>query len=403
MNNAATIGLAVSAFALSAAVGHAEISDGKVKLGVLTDLTGTYSDASGEGSVEAVRMAIEEFGGTVAGMPVELVSADHQNKPEIGSNIVNQWLDVEQVDTIIDVPTSSVALAVQEITRNKERVFLVTGGGTDVLTGAECSPTTAHWAYDTYALAQGMGRHGVQNLGKSWYFLSVDYAFGTAMEKALSEFLTANGGDVSGSVRHALGNTDFSSFLLQAQSSGSDVIALANAGADTINSVKQAYEFGIPQGGQKLAALLMFPTDVSSLGLEVAQTMTLVEGFNAERDDESRAFANAFIERTGKLPSVIQAGAYSAARHYLKAIEALGSDKALDVMAQMRETPVDDAFAKNGTLREDGRMVHDMYLMQVKAPAESTGPWDLYKVLATIPGDEAFRSLEDGQCPLVGK
>lgn len=392
---------AVCALALAASAAAAEISDGKVKIGVLNDMSGAYADPSGMGSVEAVRLAIEEFGGSVAGAPIEIVHADHQNKPDVGAALANRWIDTEQVDVIVDVPTSSVALAVQDITRAKNRAFLISGAGAERLTGAACSPTTAHWAYDTYALAQGMGRYGVETLGKTWYFLTVDYAFGAALEEALSKVLLANGAEINGSVRHPLGTTDFSSYVLQAQASGARVIALANAGADTVNAIKQSQEFGLPQGGQILASLLMFPSDIASLGLEAAQGLAMVDGWNPDRDEESRAFAKAFLDRTGRLPSMIQAGSYSAVRHYLAAIAALGSDEATDVVNKMRDMPINDAFAKNGTLRADGRMVHDMYLMQVKSPAESSGPWDFYKVLATLPGDEVYRPLAEGGCPLV--
>ncbi|PWC39480.1 ABC transporter substrate-binding protein [Azospirillum sp. TSO35-2] len=387
--------------ALIAGAAHAQISDGKVKIAVLNDMTGVYADPTGMGSVEAVRMAVEEMGGKVAGKPVEVIFADHQNKADIGASLVNKWIDTEQVDVIVDVPTSSVALAVQEITKRKNRVFLISGGGAAQLTGEACSPTTAHWTYDTYALAQGMGKAGAKILGDSWYFLTVDYAFGHALEQSLTEVLKANGAKVTGSVRHPLNTADFSSYLLQAQGSGAKVIALANAGGDTANSIKQAQEFGLPQGGQTLASLLMFPTDVHSLGLKAAQGLVLMDGWNADRDDDARAFAKAYIARTGKMPSMIQTGSYSAVRHYLKAIEAAGTDEAKAVMVKMRETPVNDAFAKGGTLRADGRMVHDMYLMQVKSPAESKGPWDYYKVLTTIPGNEAYRPIDKGGCPLV--
>jgi len=299
------------------------------------------------------------------------------------------------------VPTSSVALAVQEITREKNRAFLISGAGAEQLTGEACSPTTAQWTYDTYAQAQGMGKYGVETLGDSWFFLTVDYAFGHALEASVSRVLQETGATIAGAVRHPLGTSDFSSFVLQAQSSGAKVIALANAGADTANAIKQAQEFGVTQGGQTLASMLMFPSDIHALGLEATQGMALVDGFNADRDAESRAFADAYIKRTGTLPSMIQAGNYSSVRHYLKAIEELGTDEATAVVNKMREMPVNDAFAQNGKLRADGRMVHDMYLMQVKTPEESSGEWDYYKVLATLPGDEVYRPMADGGCPLV--
>ncbi|ARJ69281.1 ABC transporter substrate-binding protein [Paracoccus contaminans] len=389
--------------AITAGAAQADISDGRIKLGVLTDKGGAYSDAAGEGSVEAVRIAVEELGGSVAGMPVEVISADHQNKPDVGSAIASRWFDTEQVDAIVDVPTSSVALAVQQIARQKNRALLVSGGGSEELTGKTCSPTSVQWTYDTYALAHGMGKFGVETLGDSWFFLTVDYSFGAALEKSLTDVLTQNGAKVIGSARHPLGTTDFSSYILQAQASGAKVIALANASGDTVNAIKQAQEFGVTQGGQHLASMVMFPSDVKSLGLEAAQGLALIDGWNPERDDESRAFAQKFLARTGKMPSMVQAGSYSAVRHYLKAIAEIGSDDATQVVQQMRKMPVDDAFARNGVVRPDGRMVHDMYLMRVKKPAESTGPWDLYSVLATIPGDQVFRPLDAGGCPLANQ
>ncbi len=396
-------GTAAIAALLGAGVAGAEISDGKVKIGILNDMSGAYADATGMGSVEAARMAIEEFGGKVAGAPIELVYADHQNKPDVGAATANRWIDTEQVDVIADTPTSSVALAVQDITRQKNRIFLISGAGAEQITGTSCSPTSAQWTYDTYALSQGMGKYGVETLGKTWYFLTVDYAFGQALEASLTKVLQANGAEIVGAVKHPLGTTDFSSFVLQAQSSGAQVVTLANAGADTVNAIKQAQEFGLTQSGQTLASLLMFPSDIKSLGLDAAQGLAMVDGWNPDRDDDSRAFAKAYLERTGSLPSMVQVGVYSSIRHMLKAIEATGTDEAVTVVNKMREMPVNDAFAKGGTLRVDGRMVHDMYLMQVKSPAESTGEWDLYKVLATIPGDEVYRPLDAGGCPLVGK
>lgn len=394
---------AAGMLALAASAAQAEISDGRIKLGVLTDKGGAYSDAAGEGSVEAVRIAVEEMGGSVAGVPVEVISADHQNKPDVGSAIASRWFDTEQVDAIVDVPTSSVALAVQQIARQKNRALLVSGAGSEELTGKTCSPTSVQWTYDTYALAHGMGKFGVETLGDTWFFLTVDYSFGAALEKSLTDVLAQNGAKVIGSARHPLGTTDFSSYILQAQSSGARVIALANASGDTVNAIKQAQEFGVTQGGQHLASMVMFPGDVKSLGLEAAQGLALIDGWNPERDDESRAFAQKFLARTGKMPSMVHAGSYSAVRHYLRAIAEIGSDDATQVVQQMRKMPVNDAFARNGVVRPDGRMVHDMYLMRVKTPAESTGPWDLYSVLATIPGEQVFRPLDAGGCPLANQ
>ena len=394
--------LGATATMLLAAGAQAQVSDDVVKLGVLNDQSGVYADLAGHGSVEAARMAVEDFGGTVLGKSIEVISADHQNKPDVGANIVNQWIDVDQVDAVVDVPTSSVALAVQEITRQKNRVHLNSTGGTSDLTGKACSPTTAHWTYDTFALANGTGRAVVQDGGESWFFLTADYAFGHALERDTAAAVEAAGGQVLGTVRHPFPNNDFSSFLLQAQASGSNVIGLANAGGDTINAIKQAREFGITQAGQRLAGLLIFLSDIHSLGLETAQGLVLTTGFYWDLDDETRAWSKRFAERNnGRMPTMVQAGVYSAILHYLRAIEAAGTDEAKAVMAKMKELPIDDFFAKNGKLRQDGRMVHDMYLVQVKTPEESKGPWDYYKILRTIPGDEAFRPLQDGNCPLV--
>lgn len=393
-----TIGLCLLA---SSAFAEDGVSDGKIKIGVLTDMSGPYAESTGQGSVEAVRMAVEELANKVAGTSIELVSADHQNKPDIAASIANKWIDVDQVDVIVDVPNSAAALAIQDITRKKNRILLASGGGTAQLTGPSCSPTTAQWTYDTFALSQVMGRAGVQKLGDTWYFLTVDYAFGHALESDLSAVLAANGARVVGRVRHPLNTADFSSYLLQAQASGAKVVALANAGGDTATAIKQAQEFGLPQSGQTMASLLMFPTDIQALGLPAAQGLVFPYGWYADRDAESRAFAKAFITRTGRMPSMIQVGAYSAVRHYLRAIDATKTDKADAVMAQMRKEPINDAFAKGGTLRPDGRMVHDMYLMQVKKPEDSTGNWDFSNVLSTIPGQEAFRPLNAGGCPLT--
>lgn len=393
-------GAAACVLALSTAA-QAQISDDKVRIGVLNDMAGGYSEQTGMGSVEAARMAIEEMGGKVAGKPIELIFADHQNKADVGASVANKWIDVDRVDVIADVPNSSVSLAVQEITRRKNRAFLISGGAAAQMTGESCSPTSAHWTYDTYSLSEGLGKYGRKLLGDNWFMLVVDYNAGYAMEGSLSTVLKASGASVVGSVRHPLNTSDFSSYLLRAQGSGAKVIALANAGADTVNSIKQAEEFGLAQGGQVLTSLMLFPSDIKALGLKSANGLVFVDGWNADRDDDSRAFAKAFMARTGKLPSMIQVGVYSAVRQYLKAVEVTGTDDAKTVIARMREMPVNDAFAKGGKLRADGRMVHDMYLMQVKSPADSKGPWDFYNVLATIPGDEAFRPMDKGGCPLV--
>jgi branched-chain amino acid transport system substrate-binding protein len=395
-------GVALSALIASQA--SAQVSDDVVKLGVLNDQSGAYADLAGPGSVEAAKMAVEDFGGKVLGKPVQVIFADHQNKPDVGSNIVNQWIDVDKVDAVIDVPTSSVALAVQEITKNKNRVHINSTAASSDLTGKSCSPTAVHYTYDTYALASGTGKATVKDGGDSWYFITADYAFGHALEKDTAAAVVAGGGKVVGQVRAPFPTSDFSSFLLQAQASKAKVIGLANAGADTINSIKQAGEFGITQSGQRLAGLLVFISDVHSLGLKAAQGLVVTTGFYWDQNDETRAWSKRFAERNkGRMPTMVQAGVYSGVMHYLKAIDAAKTDEAKAVVAKMKEMPVNDFFAKNGKIRADGRHVHDMLLVQVKKPEESKGPWDYYKILRVIPGDEAFRPMADGNCPLVAK
>ena len=371
-----------------------------IKIGVMNDRSGIYADITGEGSAVAAQMAADDFG-TDKGITVEVVSADHQNKPDVGSNIARQWYDTENVDAIADVPTSSVALAVNDITREKNKVFLNSGAASSDLTGSKCSPNTVHWTYDTWALANGTGGAMVAAGGKTWFFVTADYAFGHALERDTSAVVTANGGEVLGAVRTPFPGTDFSSFLLQAQSSGAQVIGLANAGGDTINSIKQASEFGITQGGQSLAALLMFINDVHALGLDVAQGLVLTESFYWDMNDQTRAWSARFEEKTGKKPSMIQAGVYGAVLHYLKAVEAAGTKDAAAVMAKMKEMPTDDPLFGQGVVRADGRKVHDMYLFRVKKPEDSKGEWELYETVATIPAEKALRPLADGGCPLV--
>jgi branched-chain amino acid transport system substrate-binding protein len=389
------------AFAASSGAANAQISDDVVKIGVLTDMSSLYADATGKGSLAAVEMAVADYGGKVKGKPVEVVSADHQNKPDVGVNIARNWYDNEKVDAIFDVPTSSVALPISALTREKNKININSGGGSSDLTGSACSPNTVHWTYDTYALSNVAGKAMVKRGEDTWFFVTADYAFGAALERDAANVVKESGGKVLGDVRHPLNSSDFSSFLLQAQASKAKVVALANAGGDTINALKQASEFGLMQGGQKLIALLLEITDVHSLGLKAAQGLIMTDAFYWDRDDESRAFSKRFMDKVGHMPTMIQAGLYSATMHYLKAIEAIGTDEAPKVMAQMRATPVNDFFAKNGKIRIDGRMVHDMYLWEVKKPEESKGEWDLYKLLATVPGDEAFRPLDKGGCPLV--
>ena len=371
-----------------------------VKLGVLNDRSGTYADLSGEGSVVAARMAVEDFKAADKGINVEVISADHQNKPDIGSSIARQWYDQDGVDVILDVPTSSVALAVSEITKEKNKIFI--NSGSSDLTGKACSPNTIHWTYDTWALANGTGSAMVKAGGDSWFFLTADYAFGHALERDTGAVVEKAGGKVLGNVRHPFPGQDFSSFLLQAQGSGAKVIGLANAGADTTNAIKQAAEFGIVQGGQKLAGLLTFVTDVKALGLSTAQGLVLTEAFYWDQNEGTREFSKRFAEKHGSaMPTMVQAGVYASVLHYLKAVEATKGKDAAAVMAKMKETPSDDPLFGKGQVRADGRHIHDMYLFEVKKPEESKGEWDLYKTVATIPAAEAFRPLADGGCSLV--
>jgi branched-chain amino acid transport system substrate-binding protein len=395
---------AVAAGLVVAACGgaaNAQISDDVVKIGVLTDMSSLYADATGKGSVAAVGMAVADYGGKVNGKPVEVISADHQNKPDVGVNIARNWYDNDKVDAIFDVPTSSVALPVSALTRERNRININSGGGSSDITGVACSPNTVHWTYDTYALSNVAGKAMVQRGEDTWFFVTADYAFGMALERDAANVVKESGGKVLGDVRHPLNSSDFSSFLLQAQASKSKVIALANAGGDTTNALKQAAEFGITQGGQKMIALLQEITDTHALGIKATQGLIVTDAFYWDMNDETRAFSKRFDEKVGHMPTMIQAGLYSATMHYLKAIDAIGTDEAPKVMAQMRATPVNDFFAKNGKIRIDGRMVHDMYRFEVKKPGESKGEWDLYKLLATVPGDEAFRPLDKGGCPLV--
>jgi branched-chain amino acid transport system substrate-binding protein len=391
--------MAAATIAVPAAV--AEVSDGKVKIGILNDQSGVYADFGGKWSFEAAKMAVEDFGGKVQGAPIEVISADHQNKPDIASNIARQWYDTEQVDAIMELTTSSVALAVQGISAEKKKIDIVTGAATTDLTGKACSPYGFHWAYDTHALAVGTGGALVKQGGDTWFFLTADYAFGYSLEEQTANFVKAQGGQVLGAVRHPLATTDYSSFLLQAQSSGAKVIGLANAGLDTSNSIKQAAEFGIVAGGQRLAALLFTLAEVHGLGLEAAQGLTLTEGFYWDLDDESRAFAKRYMERTGRMPNMVHAGTYSAVTQYLKAIDKAGGDDTEAVAKELHAMPVDDVFGRGGKVTPNGRMIHDMYLLEVKKPAESKQPWDYFKVLATIPGDEAYIKPEESGCPLV--
>ncbi|MGQ3028880.1 MAG: ABC transporter substrate-binding protein [Ferrovibrionaceae bacterium] len=378
----------------------AQVSDNVVKIGILNDQSGIYADFGGKWSVEAAKMAVEDFGGKVLNAPIEIVSSDHQNKPDVAITTARQWYDVDKVDAIMELTTSSVALAVQGLSKEKKKIDVVTGAATAVLTGEQCSPYGFHWAYDTRALAVGTGAALVKQGGDSWFFLTADYAFGYSLQDETSKYVTARGGKVLGAVRHPLNTSDFSSVLVQAQGSKAKVIGLANAGGDTINSVKQAAEFGIVAGGQRLAGLLMTLAEVNGLGLQAAQGLVLTEGYYWDLDDTSREFANRYVKRTGRMPNMIHAGTYSAVMQYLKAIQAAGTDETEAVARKMHELPVQDFFARQGKVLANGRMVHDMYLFEVKSPKESKGAWDYYKHLATIPGDEAFATVAESGCKL---
>jgi branched-chain amino acid transport system substrate-binding protein len=401
MKRITSLALAAAAAVLFGTAAHAD--DLAVKIGVLSDMSSLYSDLGGAGSVAAAKLAVEDFNPAAHGMKVDIISADHQNKPDIGSNVARQWFDVDHVDMIVDVPNSGVALAVNEVARDKNKVFLVSGAASSDLTGPKCSPNTIHWTYDTWMLANGTGKALVKTGGDTWYFLTADYAFGHALERDTAAVVQANGGKVLGSVSIPLNNADFSSFLLQAQSSKAKIIGLANAGGDTINSIKQGAEFGITAGGQQFAGLLVFITDVHSLGLKTAQGLVLTSTWYWDMTDANRAWTKRWqVERPGKLPSMVQAGVYSAVTHYLKAVAALkaaGDGKA--VVAKMKEMPTDDPLFGKGTIRADGRKIQPAYLFEVKKPEDSKYPGDYYKLRATIPADEAFRPMKDDNCPLV--
>jgi branched-chain amino acid transport system substrate-binding protein len=378
----------------------AEISDGVVKIGVLTDMSGQFSHESGEGSVTAVKMAVEDFGGSVLGKPIEVVVADHQNRNEVAIAKAREWYDVDKVDMIANLINSSIALAVTNVAKEKSRIAIVNGSGTSRLTGDSCTPNSIHYAYDTYALAQGTGKALIKEGLKSWYFLTADYAFGHALEADTISVLKANGGTVAGSVRYPIDTNDHAAFLLQAQASKANVVAIAGSGTVFINALKSAKEFGVTQ---TLAGLLVWITDIQSMGLNSSQGLVLTDAFYWDRDDETRAFAKRFFAKMKRMPHMGDAGDYSSTMHYLSAIKAAGTDDAQTVMAKMREMPVNDFFAKNGRIREDGRFVHDMYVYEVKKPEESKYDWDYYKLRAVIPGDEAFRPLSESKCPLVKK
>jgi len=393
------------AFAAAALFGTATQAKVNVKIGVMNDMSGLYADISGPGAVTAAKMAVEDFNPAAHGMKVDIVSADHQNKPDIGANIARQWYDVDGVDVIVDVPTSSVALAITDITREKNKVFLVSGAASSDLTGPKCSPNTVHWTYDTWSMGHGVARGLLQQGGKSWFFVTADYAFGDDLQKQASEEVNAEGGQVLGSVRHPLGTSDFSSFLLQAQASKAQVVGLANAGGDTVNTIKQAGEFNLG-AQQKIVALIFDLQSVPALGLKIAQGITALNAFYWDLNDQTRAWSKQYQQRHPKkdMPNHMQAGVYSAALDYLRAVDKVGSPAdGRAVVAAMKQSPVDDPLFGHVVIRPDGRAVHSMYLLQVKTPDESKDKWDVFKITATIPAEQAFRPLDQGGCPLVAK
>ena len=394
------VALAVAMVAASMSA-QAQMSGGVVKIGVLTDLSGTYSDLAGSGAVLATQMAIDDFiAKEKPGFKIEMVTADHQNKADIASNKAREWFERDGVDTTTELVTTSVALAVMKVAKEKDRIVLMNGPASTPITNEQCNDVTVHYTYDTYALSNGTAKAVTKQGGKSWFFLTADYAFGQSLERDATAVVQANGGKVLGSVRHPFPGSDFSSFLLKAQSSGAQVIGLANAGADTTNAIKQAAEFGITPK-QSLAGLLMFITDIHSLGLKATQDMYLTEGFYWDLNEETRAWSRRFFDKQRKMPTMVQAGQYSSIYHYLKAVKAAGTDDTGKVMAAMKKAPINDFFAKKGYIRDDGRMVHEMYLMQVKKPSESKYPWDYYHVRQVIPAEEAFQPLSQSKCPLI--
>jgi len=384
-----------------AGAAQAEISNDEIRIGYLADMSGTYRDLSGPGGLEALKMAIEDFGGSVDGKKIVTFNADDLNKPDVGANTVRQWIDERNVDMVTGLVASSVVLAAAKVVEQGGKLALISGAAASSITNEFCSPNHIHWTYDTFALANGTANAVLKDGGKNWFILTADYAFGHAMEADIKKVVEAEGGSVVGTVRHPFPSSDFSSYILQAQGSGADVVALANAGADTVNSLKTASEFGVTQSGQKLAGMVVFLNDIHAMGLDVTQGLMLTTGWYWDMNDEARAWAKRYEARVGSMPTMVHAGIYSATTHYLNAVKATGSDDTQTVRAEMAKTPVNDMFAKNGKIREDGRMVHDMYLVQVKKPEESKGEWDLYKVVRTIPGDEAFRPLAESQCKLV--
>lgn len=397
-------GLALAASLVASPALAQSKNEGPIRIGVLTDMSGVFADISGPGAVTAVKMAVDDFGGKLLGRPLEVLVADNQNRADIGTAVAREWFDEKNVTMITDLMNTGVALAVMELAKNKDRIAIVNGASASVITNEKCQPTSIHYTYDTYSFAKGTANAVVKRGGKTWALLVVDYAYGHQLAQDTRKFVEAAGGKILSEVRHPTNTSDFSSFLLQAANSGAEVIALANGGADTLNAIKTAAEFGIGrQGKNQVVGLYINLVDVKALGLNVAQGLLLTDAFYWDRTDESRAWSKRFLEKFGKMPTAVQAGNYSSTMHYLQAVQAAGTLDTKTVMAKMRDTPVNDFFAKNGRIRIDGRMVHDMYLVQVKKPSESKGPWDLYEILGTIPGDQAFRPLSESACPLVKK
>jgi branched-chain amino acid transport system substrate-binding protein len=405
MKNSAALATAAALLFGSGLSAHAQekISDGVVKIGLIEDMSSIYADITGVGAVTAAKMAVEDFGGKVLGKPIEVVSADHQNKADIASATAREWFDSGHVDALMDVAASATALAAIDVAKEKNKIVMLSGPGAARITNEACTPVSVHYTYDNYALSHGTGSAMVKAGYDSWFFITADYAFGHDLEQNTAAVVKASGGHVLGDVRVPINTADFSSALLQAQASKAKAVGLANAGADTTNAIKQAAEFGLVRGGQKLAGLLIFINDVNTLGLQTAQGMLLTDAFYWDRNDESRAWSRRYFQRMNRMPNMVQAGIYSATMHYLAAVAAAGTDETQDVMEKMRATPINDFFAKDGRIRADGRMVHDMYLYEVKKPDESKEKWDYYKLVATIPADQAFTPLSESKCPLVKK
>ncbi|ATJ81764.1 ABC transporter substrate-binding protein [Halomonas beimenensis] len=395
--------IAVATTALAGGTAQAQMSDDAVRIGYLADMSGTYRDLAGPGGLEALNMAVEDFGGEVNGVPIEVFSADDRNSADVGANTVREWIDQRNVDLVAGMVASSVSIAVTKVLEENDGLAIISGSAASSITNEHCTPNHIHWVYDTYPLAHGTAKAVVEQGGDTWFMLTADYAFGHALEGDVTKVVEENGGEVVGGVRHPFPTSDFSSYILQAQGSGADIVGLANAGSDTVNAIKTASQFGLTQTGQQLAGLLIFLNDVHAMGLEATQGLLLTTGWYWDMDEQSREWAERYFERVGRMPTMVQAGVYSSTMHYLNAVEAAGTDEPEVVRAQMGEMPVEDFFSRNGRIREDGRMVHDMYLAQVKSPEESTGEWDLYEIKSTIPAEEAYRPLSESQCDLVNQ